>query len=185
MQLILGYCHLSEAHSQGKPWKTTECVGWEKENANDQGIQDICSCTISLIVFVIQLKSTSLCNILKVTRLGGEIMGSMAFWYDKDPNKADIKLKAVMNFNLWTQCSTNGESFLDIGFNVFGISEAKNFIIIFRSIRIKQTSKIFLWKSIIQRLSEQFLMKSTLSLIFQPLTVFGRCRMVLIKVPLL
>lgn len=52
-------------------------------------------------------------------------MGSMAFWYDKDPNKADIELKSVMNFNLWTQCSTNGESFLDIGFNVFGISAAK------------------------------------------------------------
>lgn len=71
-------------------------------------------------------------------------MGSMAFWYDKDPNKTDIELKAVMNFNLWTQCSTNGESFLDIGFNVSDISAAKNFIIIFRSIRIKQTSKIFL-----------------------------------------
>lgn len=49
----------------------------------------------------------------------------MAFWYDKAPNKADVKLKAVMNFNLWTQCSTNGESFLDIGFNVSGISAAK------------------------------------------------------------
>ena len=41
-------------------------------------------------------------------------MGSMAFWYEKNVDAENVKLDAVMNFNLWTQCSTNDDSFLDI-----------------------------------------------------------------------
>lgn len=52
-------------------------------------------------------------------------MGSMAFWYDKNPDVTNVKLDAVMNFNLWTQCDTDTGSFLDIGFNISGISAAK------------------------------------------------------------
>lgn len=38
-------------------------------------------------------------------------MGSMAFWYDKNPDVTNVKLDAVMNFNLWTQCDTDTGSF--------------------------------------------------------------------------
>lgn len=68
-------------------------------------------------------------------------MGSMAFWYTKitpdkltDELNGDIQqpeidpnhqLKAVMNFNLWTQCDKTSESFLDIGFMLENITAAE------------------------------------------------------------
>lgn len=52
-------------------------------------------------------------------------MGSMAFWYEKNMNATGVELGAVMNFNLWTQCDTSSDSFLDIGFMLSGISAAK------------------------------------------------------------
>lgn len=56
---------------------------------------------------------------------GGETMGSMAFWYEKTKSDASAELSAVMNFNLWTQCGVDTDSFLDIGFMITGISAAK------------------------------------------------------------
>ena len=52
-------------------------------------------------------------------------MGSMAFWYEKNPANGSKRLEAVMNFNLWTQCGAKTESFLDIGFMISGITAAK------------------------------------------------------------
>ena len=70
-------------------------------------------------------------------------MGSMAFWYEKSSSAHTDELtpRAVMNFNLWTQCSSqlkpwdiirknksprsNPQSFLDIGFIIYNITAAK------------------------------------------------------------
>ena len=66
------------------------------------------------------------CNIIKINpKIGGETMGSMAFWYEKNQANRSSKIEAVMNFNLWTQCGAEAESFLDIGFMISGISAAK------------------------------------------------------------
>ena len=48
----------------------------------------------------------------------------MAFWYEESKVNSDEKPKAVMNFNLWTQCNSGEVSFLDIGFVVSNIKAA-------------------------------------------------------------
>lgn len=69
-------------------------------------------------------------------------MGSMAFWYEKNPNGADNKPSAVMNFNLWTQCKEGKASFIDIGFLVSNIKTASKlyFYIPFVKSEIKDLS---------------------------------------------
>lgn len=70
-------------------------------------------------------------------------MGSMAFWYEKRDYITDKKPSAVMNFNLWTQCKAGGETFLDIGFLVEDIKEARKlyFYVPFGGGKIEDLSK--------------------------------------------
>ena len=72
-------------------------------------------------------------------------MGSMAFWYDKKKSNSNVdnKLSAVMNFNLWTQCSSGEESFIDIGLLVSNISAAAklHFYMPFPSVKVQDISK--------------------------------------------
>lgn len=69
-------------------------------------------------------------------------MGSMAFWYEKSKANTGEKPKAVMNFNLWTQCNSGEASFLDIGFVVSNIKAASKlyFYIPFSDAKIKDLS---------------------------------------------
>lgn len=73
---------------------------------------------------------------------GDGAMGSMAFWYEKNNSAPDKNPTAIMNFNLWTQCKSKVDSFIDIGFKVSDISSAKKlfFFIPFESKEIEDLS---------------------------------------------
>lgn len=72
-------------------------------------------------------------------------MGSMAFCYDKkkSDSASNVKPSAVMNFNLWTQCSSSEDSFIDIGFLVSNISASSklHFYMPFPQAKIQDISK--------------------------------------------
>lgn len=65
-------------------------------------------------------------DIIKKNENGGEPVGSLAFWYTKKARYTGDPLSVVMNFNLWTQCASSEETFLDIGFVVSNIASAEH-----------------------------------------------------------
>lgn len=54
-------------------------------------------------------------------------MGSLAFWQETNGMSNKKSATAVMNFNLWSHCGKNADSFLDIGFKISNFTSASKY----------------------------------------------------------